>query len=281
MNISKDRFRASVPPLTTFLIFTVIFYLVGYWLIFRLERASPLMMSVGLAAILTCILHGRRLSSFGLLWGNSRYQWISFLVPLGIAGASYVIIWGLGFAEFNSGFADGARETYNLGEWDDTSIILFHILLTMTFSLALSIPSILGEELAWRGFLVPELSKSMSFGLVALISGLLWSAFHWPLMIKGFYGSSSTPLIFQLSIFTLFIVSNSVTLTYLRYKTNSVWSAVIFHASSNMFIQKVFTPLTIVDQNSAWYVDEFGVVVPVVALFVATFFWRKAKKEFS
>jgi membrane protease YdiL (CAAX protease family) len=281
MNISKDRFRASVPSLTTFLFLTVIFYCVGYWLIFRLERASPLMMSVGLAAIVTCFLHGRRISSFGLLWGNSRYQWMSFLVPLGIAASSYLIIWGFGFAEFNSDFANGSRETYNLGGWNDISIILFHIVLTMTFSLALSIPSIFGEELAWRGFLVPELSKSMSFGLVALISGLLWSTFHWPLMIKGFYGSSYTPLIFQLSIFTLFIVSNSVTMTYLRYKTESVWSAVIFHACSNMVIQKVFTPLTIVDENSVWYIDEFGIVVPVVALFVAIFFWRKAKKEFS
>ena len=281
MNISKDRFRASLPTLITFLTLTIAFYCIGYWLIFRLERASPLMMSVGLAAMVTCFLHGRRLSSLGLLWGNSRYQWISFFVPLGIATSSYLIIWGLGLAEFNFDFANNLRETYNLNGWNDISIILFHIVLTMTFSLALSIPSILGEELAWRGFLVPELSKSMSFGLVALISGLLWSFFHWPLMIKGFYGSSYTPLAFQLAIFTLFIASNSVTMTYLRYKTESVWSAVIFHACSNMVIQKVFTPLAIADENSAWYIDEFGIVVPVVALVVAIFFWTKAKKEFG
>jgi hypothetical protein len=48
-----------------------------------------------------------------------------------------------------------------------------------------------------------------------------------------------------------------------------------------MVIQKVFTPFTVVDENSAWYVDEFGIVVPAVAFFVAIFFWGKAKKEFS
>ena len=232
MNISNEKFLASVPSLATFLFLTVIFYCVGYWLIFRLERASPLMMSVGLAAIVMCFTHGRRLSSFGLLWGNGRYQLISFLVPLGIAVTSYLIIWGLGFAEFNYDFANDSRETYNLSGWNDISIILFHIVLTMTFSLVLSIPSILGEELAWRGYLVPELSKSMSFGLVALISGLLWSAFHWPLMIKGFYGNNYTPLVFQLSIFTLFIVSNSVTMTYLRFKTDSVWSCLLYTSPS-------------------------------------------------
>ena len=114
MNISKDRFRASLPTLITFLTLTIAFYCIGYWLIFRLERASPLMMSVGLAAMVTCFLHGRRLSSLGLLWGNSRYQWISFFVPLGIATSSYLIIWGLGLAEFNFDFANNLRETYNL-----------------------------------------------------------------------------------------------------------------------------------------------------------------------
>ena len=98
-------------------------------------------------------------------------------------------------------------------------------------------------------------------------------------MIKGFYGSGYTPLIFQISLFTLFIMSNSVIMTYLRYKTDSVWSAVLYHASSNIFVQKVFTPMTVVDQNSAWYVDEFGVVIPVVALLAALYFWRLAEKE--
>lgn len=279
MTQSANRPLASIRPLIIFLFLTIVFYCVGYWLIFRLERASPLMMSVGLAAVVTCFLFKRPLSSLGLKWGDNRYQWISFLVPLAIAMLSYLIIWGLGFAVFNSSFADTAREDYNLPGWSDTSIIAFHVLLTATFSLLLSIPSVFGEEIAWRGFLVGELSKLMSFGRVALISGVLWSAFHWPLMIKGFYGSGYTPLIFQISLFTLFIMSNSVIMTYLRYKTDSVWSAVLYHASSNIFVQKVFTPMTVVDQNSAWYVDEFGVVIPVVALLAALYFWRLAEKE--
>ncbi len=279
MTQSANRPLASIRPLIIFLFLTIVFYCVGYWLIFRLERASPLMMSVGLAAVVTCFLFKRPLSSLGLKWGDNRYQWISFLVPFGIAMLSYSIIWGFGFSEFNSVFADTAREDYNLPGWSDTSIIAFHVLLTATFSLLLSIPSVFGEEIAWRGFLVEELSKLMSFGRVALISGVLWSAFHWPLMIKGFYGSGYTPLIFQISLFTLFIMSNSVIMTYLRYKTDSVWSAVLYHASSNIFVQKVFTPMTVVDQNSAWYVDEFGVVIPVVALLAALYFWRLAEKE--
>ncbi|MFT5571854.1 MAG: membrane protease YdiL (CAAX protease family) [Cryomorphaceae bacterium] len=277
----KGKLRASAPILLTFFILAVVFYWLGYWLIFRLERATPLMMSVGLAAVVSCLIHGRPLASLGLLWGKSRFQWASFLIPLATVSLSYLIIWGLGLAQFNLDFIESLRGTYNLADWNGFSIILFHVALSATFTLCLAVPSILGEEIAWRGLLVGELSKSLSFGSVALISGLLWSVFHWPLMMKGFYGSEFTPFVFQLAIFTLFIVSSSVTMTYLRYKTNSVWTAVLFHASSNIFIQKVFTPLTVVDESSSWYVDEFGVVVPLLTFLVALYFWTKAKREFA
>ena len=278
---NKASIWRSVPILLTFFILAALFYCIGYWLIFRLERATPLMMSVGLAAIATCLIYQRPLSSLGLSWGSNRWQWVSFVIPLGIALFSYLLIWGAGFAEFSVGFASSLRTTYNLVNWGDVSIILLHIILSATISLFLSLPSILGEEIAWRGFLFAEFSRFMSFGGVALTTGVLWSMFHWPIMIKGFYGSEYTPFLFQLGLFSLFIISNSVTMTYLRYKTDSVWSAVLFHASSNIFIQKVFTPLTVVDKNSSWYVDEFGLVIPIVAMLVALYFWIRASKEFA
>jgi membrane protease YdiL (CAAX protease family) len=277
----KGKLRASAPILLTFLVLAVVFYGLGYWLIFRLERATPLMMSVGLAAVASCLIHGRPLASLGLKWGDNRYQWASLLIPLGTISLSYLLIWGLGLGQLSADHVPSLRSEYNLAEWSDFSIIIFHFALSATFTLILSLPSIFGEEIAWRGFLVGELSKSLSFTKVAMISGLLWSVFHWPLMVKGFYGSEYTPFLFQLAIFTVFIVSSSVTMTYLRYKSNSVWTAVLFHASSNTFIQKVFTPLTVVDENSSWYVDEFGVVVPTLTFIVALYFWVKAKREFA
>src|SRR2546430_1382585 len=35
--------------------------------------------------------------------------------------------------------------------------------------------SALGEEIGWRGFLVPELARSMSFSAVALTTGIIWA----------------------------------------------------------------------------------------------------------
>ena len=163
-------------------------------------------------------------------------------------------------------------EDYNLGYWSDAGTIAFHFLLTATYGFALLLPSVLGEEICWRGFLVPESAKFMSLTKVALTSGLIWAVWHWPMILKGFYGNDVTPPYYQLFFFTLLIVSWAVIMTYLRFKANSLWTAVIFHMCGNVFLQKVFAPLTIVNESSAWYTDEFGAVPALFAFVVAIHF---------
>jgi uncharacterized membrane protein len=51
--------------------------------------------------------------------------------------------------------------------------------------------------------------------------------------------------------------------------------------SGNVFLQKVFAPLTSENDRSAWYVDEFGAVPALVAFVIAIYFWQKGKKEFG
>ncbi|NQY33725.1 MAG: CPBP family intramembrane metalloprotease [Alteromonadaceae bacterium] len=203
-------------------------------------------------------------------------------MPLAIVTIAYLIIWFTDLGGwYNTQFVLEQKEDYNLREWNDVSLILFHILVTGTIAFLLTLPSILGEEIAWRGLLVPELSKFMSFTGVALVSGFVWAIWHWPMMIAGIYGNDGTPLYYQLFIFTLSIMSASIVMTYLRFKTNSIWTAVIFHMSGNVFMQKVFTPLTIENTNSAWYIDEFGVIPTLVAFTVAIYFWKKGDNEFG
>lgn len=274
--------RASAITLTMFLVLTIALYFLGYWLIYRLEKATPLMLSVGVAALLTCYFRGIKLSSLGWGWGKGKYQIISFLLPLGFVAISYAVIWLLGLGEwYNTDFLLTKKEAYNLSEWNNISILLFHFTITATITFMLTLPSVLGEELAWRGFLVPELAKFMTFTNVALISGFIWSVFHYPLIFLGLYGNSETPLTYQLTMFTLYIMGWSMIMTYLRYKTNSLWTAVIFHASGNVFMQKFFTPLSIENTNSAWVADEFGAVTAIVVLMFAFYYWQKGKNEFQ
>lgn len=277
-NIKRD----VAITVSIFIALTVCFYFLGYWMIYRLGRATPLMLSVGLAAIATCLIRGRALSSLNWGWGDAKYQWFSYVIPLFIILTCYIVIWTFELGIwYNTAFVSEQREEYGLVQWNDFSIIIFHFILTATITIFLSLPSIIGEEIAWRGFLVTELSKVMSFTQVSLVSGFLWSVFHWPIMFLGLYGNSDTPMLYQLFCFTVFIMSASVIMTYLRYKTDSVWTAVWFHASLNAFMQKFFAPLTIPISSSSYFVDEFGAVLACVTLITAIIFWRKGVTAFS
>jgi len=274
--------RNTIITLLVFLVLLVICTAAGYWLIFRLGRATPIMLAVGVATILTCVIRKKDLASLGWGWGSWRYQWLSYLLPLAIALLAYLLIWMAGFGEwFDSAFVLEQKAEYNLDAWSNASIIVFHLLLTASYSFVLALPAALGEEMGWRGFLVPELARFMSFTGVALVSGLIWSAWHLPLFLMGVYGADGTPMVYQLFFFTLLLVSNSVTMTYLRFKTDSLWTAVFFHASGNVFIQKFFAPLTLSNENSAWFTDEFGAIPALVAMAIGIYFLRKGKAEFG
>ncbi|WP_154222293.1 CPBP family intramembrane glutamic endopeptidase [Marinicella rhabdoformis] len=274
--------KESVITLSLFAALTITFYFIGYWLIFRMSKATPLMLSVGVAAIVTCIIRKQSLSTLGWCWGSWKYAWLSYLIPLSLAALAYFFIWFTGFGEwYNESFVSEQKTAYNIQDWSDLSTILFHLLLTASITFFISLPSVLGEEIAWRGFLVPQLSKFLGFVAVALTSGLMWALWHWPLIIQGLYGNGTTPLWYQLTTFTVFIMSSAMIMTYLRYKSGSLWTAVIYHMSSNVFIQKFFTPLTSETHQSVWVIDEFGFALPVLATLVACYFCHKGKQSFK
>ena len=152
--INKD----SIITLTLFLMLIVSFYFIGYWLIYRLGRATPLMLSAGAAALLTCVIRKRSIGLIGWHWGEWKYQRLSYLLPLLIIFFAHLLIWSLGLAEwYNVGFLQHLKSDYNSNEWSDVQVLVFHFLISSTISFLLLLPSVLGEEIAWRGFLVPEL----------------------------------------------------------------------------------------------------------------------------
>jgi membrane protease YdiL (CAAX protease family) len=266
----------------TFLVLVACLYPLGVWLLLRLQSASPLMLTVGLATIGACLLCRRDLGSLGWRWGDWKYQHLSFLIPLAYVAIAYVMIWVLGLGDwYDKSFVEEVRTGYMLESWSDESIIALRLVLAGTVSFVLLLPGVLGEEIGWRGLLVPTLSKNLGFTQVALLSGLLWSMWHWPLMFLGFYGNSETPLAFQLASFTACLVSMSFVMTYIRYKTDSLWPAVIFHMSHNVFLQKFFSPMTGETAKTVWYADEFGLALPIAAGVFALAYWRKGIREFG
>ncbi len=53
---------------------------------------------------------------------------------------------------------------------------------------------------------------------------------------------------------------------------------VILHASHNLFVQSIFSPLTKDTGNTKYFIGKFGVVLPIVCLCFAIYFWRKCSQ---
>jgi uncharacterized protein len=71
------------------------------------------------------------------------------------------------------------------------------------------------------------------------------------------------------------VIAISFVFAWMRLKSGSLWTGAILHASHNLFVQAVFTPLTANRGKTAWYIDEFGAVLPLVAICFAIYFWSR------
>jgi membrane protease YdiL (CAAX protease family) len=236
-----------------------------------------LMWCPALAGMLTLRLNGRSIADLGWKWGETKYQIRSWYIPLLYAFIAYGIVWIFRLGAFgNPEFYDSLTKSMHLGGPPWISIVL-GIVLIGTYGLVRSVSSALGEEIGWRGFLVPELSKTTSFTATSLISGIVWSLWHYPILIYGDY-NAGTPTWYGLTCFTVMVVSSSFIFAWMRLKSGSLWTGAILHGSHNLYIQGIFTPLTRNTGKTAWFIDEFGCVLPLVTITFAIYFWSKRRE---
>jgi uncharacterized protein len=244
------------------------------------KYVTGLMWCPTLAAILTCKLTGRSLASLGWRWGNPRYQWLSYFIPLAYGAVAYVVVWVTGLGKFyNQGFVEQVTKSFGLGPLPDgVSICLYLVLLGAT-GIAGSCSTALGEEIGWRGFLVPELASRVSFTKTALLSGCVWSLWHYPILIFADY-NAGTATWYALTCFTVLVLSISFLYAWMRLKSGSLWTGMLLHASHNLFIQAFFDPITADTGRTPWITGEFGAALPLTTAAMAIYIWtRRAEVE--
>ncbi len=227
-----------------------------------------------LAAFATLKLKHRSLSELGWKWPQTRYMVMSWYIPLLYAAIAYVIVWTTGLGGFPN---HDLMQHLSVRMGQHTSPVvstILYVILDGSFGLVYGLATALGEEIGWRGFLVPELSKTMGFTATALISGIVWALWHYPILIWGDY-NAGTPAWYSLPCFTILVVELAFIFAWMRLKSGSLWTAAMLHASHNLYIQEIFSPLTRNTGKTAWFIDEFGAVLPIVLLFFAIYFWRR------
>lgn len=113
---------------------------------------------------------------------------------------------------------------------DDLTTIALIQLLTMPLSIIIGSLSAFGEELGWRGWLLPNLLPLGTWPAL-LLSGAIWGVWHAPLILLG-YNYQRTDLV-GLLLMVGWCMLLGVVIGWLRLRSASVWPAVIAHGAVN------------------------------------------------
>jgi CAAX protease family protein len=273
--------RLAAKKILTFLALTLLFSSVFYRFVSRagIEHSSffvlGLMWCPGTAAMVTRLLYQRNLRGVGWAWGKTRYLLWSYAIPILYALAAYLIVWLGGFGKFpNPEFVHTMAVRFRLANASPAVVIAVYIVTTGTLGMIGNSIAALGEEIGWRGLLVPELAKVTSFTSVALVSGIIWSLWHYPLIFLAGYNGGTSGW-YSALCFTLMVIGIAPVFAWMRLKSGSVWTGMLLHASHNLFIQAIFDPLTRDTAATKYVRGEFGAAPSVMCLAVGYLFWRR------
>ena len=123
----------------------------------------------------------------------------------------------------------------------------------------------IGEELGWRGYLVPEMAKIARFQSVALASGAIWAIWHWPLilLIPQISGFDQLNPLFAIVSLTFILTGAGVVLAWLTVRSGSLLPAIVMHGAQNAVSQGFLVGHTERTEWSAFLVSEAGALVAV------------------
>ena len=143
-------------------------------------------------------------------------------------------------------------------------IIAIQVLLALTLAPFINVLFTLGEELGWRGFLLPHLMPLGQWKAI-LISGIIWGVWHAPTIAQGLnYPGYPILGIFMMIIFCVLL---GTILAWLYLNTKSPWVAALAHGSVN-----AVAGLPILFMKPGFNMAFGGTIATFPAWIVMTFF---------
>ncbi|MGB2955340.1 MAG: CPBP family intramembrane glutamic endopeptidase [Anaerolineales bacterium] len=213
---------------------------------------SAAMWMPGLGAIIaTRVGERKELKTLGLgkLGKKKIYLW-AWLGPILAVLLTGVISWFFGWGKFDTSFQLIKQVTEGLPDVQEAVIPLLlaaQIAASLTLAPLFNMLFALGEELGWRGYLLPKL---LPLGQIPamLISGTIWGFWHAPAILQG-HNYPEHPVL-GVGMMIVFTVLLGIFFSWLYLKTKSPWAPALAHGTVNavaglplLFLTDVNLPL--------------------------------------
>lgn len=180
------------------------------------------------------------IASYLGLWPIRPVKRTLWMIVIAIFGSMAIVIAGvflaaaLGLVRLDlatfSGFADQLAALGAPALPIPIQAIVAIQLLTLPLGALINGVFTIGEELGWRGWLLPSL-RPLGTWPALLITGAVWGLWHSPIILLGY--NFGEPNLFGVALMTTGCVFYGVIVGWLRLRSGSIWPAVFAHGAFN------------------------------------------------
>ncbi|KQR49406.1 metal-dependent membrane protease [Microbacterium sp. Leaf161] len=209
------------------------------WFLLPVMMLTPAIAALVVTFTMRFPSRGERARFLGLwpLRPAKRVVWLmvaGWLVPPLLVALGIVLAAALGFVQLDLTFAAFSAEVAKAlpagAPMPPIEVVVISQIVMIPFGALLNSVLAFGEELGWRGWLVPAL-RPLGTWPTLLLSGAIWGVWHSPLILLGYnFGRTDiTGVLFMIGG----CMAWGVLLGWLRLRSASVWPAVLAHGSLN------------------------------------------------
>ncbi|SJN10644.1 CAAX amino terminal protease family protein [Leucobacter sp. 7(1)] len=228
-DLSEPGTAALFGPLVQAMMFTPLLATLAVVFLLRVPRGGP-------------DHRGARLRFLGMwpLRPAKRVVWFTvgaMFAPIVVIAASIAVAAAFGWVTLDLVHFSGFAETLAATVPEDAAALLppagtiaLLQLLSLPFGVIFNCIFTFGEELGWRGWLLPAL-RPLGTWPALVISGVIWGLWHSPVILLGYnFGLLDWR---GVALMTVACVLWGILLGWSRLRTGSVWPAVVGHAALN------------------------------------------------
>jgi uncharacterized protein len=230
----------------------------GYWLWVARRQHTALVFVPAVASVATRLARREGFAdvSFRLGRGFGRAAAAALGVPLAACAVTYGGAWAARLVEFAPARLPAPFPSLGDPRWH----FAWTALLSLTVVTAFFVPLAAGEEVGWRGYMLPRMVEA-GVPRPLLASGLVWALWHVPLIVAGDYAPGAGAPALAALVFVPVATTYGVFVGHLRLTTGSVWPPVLAHAAWNALTQACFNPAV---KPGLWpWLGESGLLVAV------------------